>query len=457
MPIRKQSTHTRSIPRSYRIRALGRVYASRCASAAVIVAAVVSCSEPTAPPSEPPYLAIVMHLSTLPGVNPPARIAYHIKELSGTLNIDRVIEASPTDTVILPVPPATYVITAQDIPATCLVRDGNQRAIVLTDQDNTGIIRYVIQCRGALTIIAETDGYDPDNAFIYQLQSDTGYERLATLGANDTAVVEGLAAGNYSLRLAGIAPNCVVVNDGGRRLSFTLAAAGGTILNFRVLCARESERPRILSLVSSYNLGSSAFAFRVSDPNRDVDGYTWDLTDCQGNSVLPDKRERTRRGLLSGRTRMLDTMTVVGAYDIGLPSSEMQGRCTQIRVFDSQANSSELIEHGIGTGGGQPPHATAFNAQLLGTQFVSTDLSVADPDGDFLGIFVAVRLRDGTLGPTDGNPDVGTMDPAGYLTPVVPNLPLTDRIRWDDVYAVLVWLVDARGNALRLEDADVFH
>ena len=284
-----------------------------------------------------------------------------------------------------------------------------------------------------------------------------GYQRVGTSSANDTLVFNGLASGNYTFRLAGIAPNCVVVNDGGRRLSFALDSAGGTSLNFRIQCARESERPKILWFNSNYSLGSSAFAFSVTDPNHDIDGYTWDLTDCHGNSVLPDKRERIRRGLMGGRTRMLDTMTVVGAYDIGLPSSEMQGRCTQIRVFDFESNSSELIESRIGTSGGSPPFAKTFNSQLAGTEMVTTDLTVDDPDGDFLGIFVAVRLRDGTLGPPDGNPDVGIMDPAGYLTAEVPIIPTTGKIQWDDVYAVIVWLVDARGNFLRLEDGNVFH
>ena len=421
----------------------------------LVIAVGSACDEPTSPP-RPPYLAIVTHLTTLPGVNPPARISYHVEELSGTLNINRFIDASPSDTVILPVPPATYVITAQNVPPTCFVREGPQRAIVLTEQDNTGLIRYLIQCRGALTVITETDGHDADDGFIYQMRSETGNERVGTSRANDSLVFNGLAPGKYTIRLAGVAPNCVVTNDGGPRQSFTLDAAGGTVVNYRIQCARESERPKIVWFGSSYALGSSAFAFRVTDPNRDIDGYTWDLTDCRGNSVLPDKRERIRRGLMNGRTRFQDSMTVIGAYDIGLPSSEMLGRCTQIRVFDFEANSSELIEHEIGRSGGTAPYATAFNAQLVGTELVRTDLTVGDPEGDFLGHFVAVRLRDGTLGPPDGNPDTGIMDPAGYLTSAVPTIPTNGKLQWDDVYAVIVWIVDARGNASRLEDADIF-
>lgn len=425
------------------------------ASRVLLPVALTACSDPSAP-AQPPYLAIVTHLTTLPGVVPPARLSYHVKELSGALRVNTRIDAAPSDTVILPVPPATYVITAQDIPATCYVREGVQRAIVLTPQDNTGLIRYVIQCRGALTVVIATDGHDPDDGFIYHLRAASGYDRTGTTGANDTLVFNRLPASTYTLRLAGVASNCVVTNDGGKRLSFAIDSAGGTLLNFRVQCARESERPQVRSFASSYGLGSSAFVLRVHDPNRDVDGYTWDLTDCNGHSILPDKRERIRRGLMNGRTRFLDSLTIVGAYDVGLPSAEMIGKCTQIRVFDFEANSSELLEHRIGSSTGRAPFATSFNAQLVGTAYVRTDLTASDLDDDFLGVFLNVRLRDGTLGPPDGQPDVGLMDPAGYLTAEIPPIPTTGRLEWDDVYAVILWLIDERGNALRLEDADVF-
>jgi hypothetical protein len=48
------------------------------------------------------------------------------------------------------------------------------------------------------------------------------------------------------------------------------------------------------------------------------------------------------------------------------------------------------------------------------------------------------------------------MDPSGYLGLQVPSIPTTGRIKWDDVYAVIVYIIDARGNAVRVEDTDVF-
>jgi hypothetical protein len=146
----------------------------------------------------------------------------------------------------------------------------------------------------------------------------------------------------------------------------------------------------------------------------------------------------------------------VGGYDIGLPVAEMQGRCTEIRVFDFESNSSAVVEHRIGSAVGRPPIASAFNARLVGTQYVETVLTASDPDGDFAGIFVSVRMRDGTLGPPDGKDDFGLLDGAGFLSTDIPPISTTGRIQWDAVYAVIVWLVDRAGNAVRLEDADVF-
>jgi hypothetical protein len=49
------------------------------------------------------------------------------------------------------------------------------------------------------------------------------------------------------------------------------------------------------------------------------------------------------------------------------------------------------------------------------------------------------------------------MDPAGYVGLNVPDIPTTGRIKWDDVYAVIVYVIDARGNVTRVEDDDIFH
>ena len=84
---------------------------------------------------------------------------------------------------------------------------------------------------------------------------------------------------------------------------------------------------------------------------------------------------------------------------------------------------------------------------------------MSDPDGDFAGLFVGARMRDGVLGPADGEEDFGVYNVAGYLDVLeLPTLTFSAgrRPAWDDIFAVVVYLLDARGNLTRLEDADLF-
>jgi hypothetical protein len=193
----------------------------------------------------------------------------------------------------------------------------------------------------------------------------------------------------------------------------------------------------------------------VYDPDHDVDGYYLDLTDCEGNSILPQQRERVRRGLRGGRGVSFDTLTVVGAFEFGFTPEEMRGKCTELRVFDNATNQSRVMVHKIGFGGGSPPFVRFFNAHLVDQNFVESTIEASDPDDDIIGHFVLVRLRDGVLGLPDGVPDLGSMDAAGYLGLAVPLIPTTGRIKWDDVYAVIVYVIDSKGNVTRVEDDDM--
>ncbi|HEU4994634.1 MAG TPA: hypothetical protein VFT29_07430, partial [Gemmatimonadaceae bacterium] len=54
----------------------------------------VSCHEPAAP-AKPPYLAILSKFTTAPGVVIDGKLRYTVKELSGTLGIDRTLTSNP--------------------------------------------------------------------------------------------------------------------------------------------------------------------------------------------------------------------------------------------------------------------------------------------------------------------------------------------------------------------------
>jgi hypothetical protein len=105
---------------------------------------------------------------------------------------------------------------------------------------------------------------------------------------------------------------------------------------------------------------------------------------------------------------------------------------------------------------GSAPVIRVLNARLRGVDAVITTLEADDPDGDLVGTFVAARLRDGVLGQPDGNPDIGVYNAVGYLGTILPELPLTSRIQYSDVYSVIVYVIDRRGNLRRAEDPSLF-
>ncbi|MGH7702745.1 MAG: hypothetical protein ACREMO_06600 [Gemmatimonadales bacterium] len=182
-----------------------------------------------------------------------------------------------------------------------------------------------------------------------------------------------------------------------------------------------------------------------------MERYFWGLTDCQGTSILPNGG-RLRRGLSADRTAGEDTVTVLGAIEVGLPDADLQGRCTALRVVDEPGNTTPVREEPIGGEGGRPPMASTFFTTFIGTTALRTTLTASDPDGDLVGVFAAARLRDGILGPPDGRDDIGVFNPSGYLDTNLPDIPLGSLFQYYDVRAVIVYLIDARGNFVRIED-----
>jgi hypothetical protein len=416
---------------------------------------VAGCEGLDEPPG-PPYLAIVTNMYALGSATAPAEVTYRITDLNAPLVAAKRLHRAPGDTVIVSLPPSAYQVQVEGLPTRCRVSNGAARAIVLTDEDNTGIIRYSIQCLGMVSIAVVVDGPMRDTSFVYRVRQTGGADITGLVGANDTTTVDDAGAGEYEVQLGGVAANCVIISDGGPVQRMTVAQTGGATASFRITCADLAHRPQLLSLVGGYSLGSAVFTFRVWDPDHDIDGYVFDLTDCRGNSVMPDGRERMRRGLLSGRGQLADTLVVVGAYELGLASTAVAGTCTELRVFDEHGNTSVILTHRMSSSGGLAPTVRFFNATLQGTSSVTSILAASDPENDIVGHFVLVRLRDGVLGAPDGIADLGSMDPVGYVHLDVPPIPMSTRIRWDDVLGVIVFVIDAKGNAIRVEDSDIF-
>lgn len=422
------------------------------AAIALCSGAVAACDRPVVvvPTS---YLAVVTALDD-PTAGGRVRFAYRVRELSGTFPVDTTLTVTVRDTVILPLEPATYAVVLDSLPPTCSARQGSEQYVVVAPPPSTAIARYFILCRTALSVRVATDGFAVDSQFIYRL-GGPGSARDGLIGATDTLDFDELAPGAWTVTLGHVSQNCVITSDGGSRQTVTVPPEGGATVDFRVACSDEARRPRLLSFAAGYRDGAAAFVLRAADPDRDIERYSFDLTDCAGTSLLPGGA-RLRRGLTAGRTARADTVTIIGAFDVGLPDSVARRGCAAVRVADEYGNTTPVTERRLTAAAGAPPMATSFNATYVGTSAVRTQLAAFDADGDLAGIFAAATLRDGILSPPDGRPDVGIFNAAGYLATPLPDLPLSARVAWGDVLSIIVYLVDDRGNLVRLEDADLF-
>ncbi len=417
-----------------------------------------ACEDLTAPRfGRPPYLAILVkgNANVAGDLGTPYR--YHVRELSGTLHLDTTITADPLDTIILSVKPATYVVSLAGVPPQCRLRDGADQAIVIPPNSNTSAIRYVIDCRPILRLVALSDGAPLDSDYIYRLIPSDGVERIGLLHANDTLGLNHIPPGPASVELLNLSGNCIVISDGGSNPSLVLDSLGGNHQDFRIHCSDPAHRPALVSFLPSYHDGAAGVVFRVRDPDHDANYYAWDLTNCRRKSLLPTGA-RTRPNMSTGVATNGDSVTALAAFEIGLPDDSVRGKCLALWVGDRMGNLSQVEEAPFTSRPGLPPTALQFNAKFLGTQAIRTQLSAADPDGDFLGTFVTYKMRDGILGPPDGEPDYAVINVVdGYPGTSIPDLTLYGGIlSYENFYGVVAYLFDAAGNFTRVEDDVLF-
>lgn len=108
----------------------------------------------------------------------------------------------------------------------------------------------------ALQLTTSTTGFDldPDG---YQVSMDGGAPQA--IGANDVLVIGDAAAGQHSVQLAGMAPNCQVQGANPRQVTVTDGSTA--TLGFSVLCSRAAAAGRVVVSTSA------------ATPATDPDGY----------------------------------------------------------------------------------------------------------------------------------------------------------------------------------------
>jgi hypothetical protein len=418
------------------------------------VLAVAACGEAAAPePPKPPYLAIVSFFDTPPTSQEDTAFGYRVEDLVVPGRVDTTIMASPADTIILPLEASTYRVTLLGLPARCEARAGTVQQVLLLEQYNTGIARYQVSCTPSLAFAVYSYGTNPDLAFTWHLTGPTPLSGV--VNQNDSILLSPLAPGRYTLSLAHVAANCVVISDGGMDQVFDVdSMGGGPFRAFNVSCVDETIQPRIVSLRGSYHDDAIGFVIKAVDPDRDIRRFWWDVTDCAGESVRPGGG--TERSNLASERTGVDTTVILHAFELGLPEADLQGRCVAARVMDERGNTSAVVETPLG-GTGTKPDAFLANSYVVGQTQIRTEIRANDVDGDLLGAFLSGRVRDGILSPPDGRDDFLLRNVEGYLGVVVPDFPVGPPYPGpEDVNAMMIYVLDAAGNFSRYVDTDTF-
>ncbi len=422
----------------------------------LLLVCVQACTDPQGPAQGgPPYLAILPRISGPDAGTLPSVVRYRVRMLSAPSIVDTVLARAPRDTVILSLPPAAYRIDLDGLPLRCNSRDGTIREAVLFADANTSIVRFNVTCLPSLVVRTKTLGNVPTQAYALRVSVGDSVVRDAVMQPTDSLYLDDVAPATYRLELRSLPQRCGVISTGGTAPLVMVPPRGGAELTLFVDCSNPADRPSVVSLAASYRHGALGFVARVADPNRDVDRYTVDLTDCRGASLLPTGA-RTRAGVATSLVGP-DTVTIVAAIEPGLPDAVARNACASFRAIDLAGNSSPTFELPLSTDSAQAPQAIRFNAVFNGTSSVAMTLSVLDPDDDFVGAFIAFTLRDGALGQAiDGRPEFGILAVNGVRGNVLPSIPLGGgRPEYGDFLSVIVYLLDARGNMTRLVDTDL--
>jgi hypothetical protein len=417
----------------------------------------VGCKDQGPAVKGPPYLAILPLASVAEGAVLPPSVSYRVHMLSEPSTVDVTIQKLPHDTVIMSLPPATYSVELSGLPQYCYIRDGSERLALVLPKTNTTLVRFSYGCRLSLKVNTVTQGAPPGGP-PYALRITRGTEiiRDAVMKPLDSLLLNGLPAGQYRLELRSVPTECIVANDAGRIPVVDVPAIGGAEIVLRVDCATPGDRPNVIAFGASHRSGTLGFYAAVTDPNRDIDRYVINLTDCQGGTLFP-KGARTFSGLARSPIGP-DTVYIVSAVETQLPDSATRNACAALRIVDLAGNSSGVYEVPLATDSANAPRAQSFNALFSGSSAIVTTLAVDDPDNDYAGAFLAFTLRDGALGNTvDGQPEYGIYSINGVRGQSLPVIPLGNgHPDYADYQSVIVYLIDKRGHVTRLEDTNLF-
>ncbi|PYO98212.1 MAG: hypothetical protein DMD60_04715 [Gemmatimonadetes bacterium] len=206
---------------------------------------------------------------------------------------------------------------------------------------------------GDLTVTTTTGGTgsDPNG---YTVTVDAASKAITV---NGSVTFPGLAAGDHSVQLGGVASNCVVSGQNPRTIS--VPAGGANQTTFAITCTAPANQPPAAAFSSSCNQLDCAFTSTSSDPDGTITAYSWTFGD--GGTATTQNPSHT--------------YGAAGAFTVTLT------------VTDNQ-NATAIVSHTVTVTAppvfNQPPVVTAGPDQnpVVGLVFTLSGASFSDPDHD---------------------------------------------------------------------------
>lgn len=325
-------------------------------STLLAAALAVACGEGAVGPSAGAIRVVVTTTGTAPDPD-----GYSLSVDGGT---PQRIAVTAT-TLLTGIAEGTHVVSLADVAAGCVAGSALERSVGVAP-DATSELTFDLTCDGAgtLRLVTATTGVDFD-ADGYVATVDGGPSHA--LQANGTLELRPVAAGEHSVALSGLEPNCSAAKANPHRV--TVPKDGTVELRIEIACAPAAGTLRVFVVTTG--------------PNPDPDGYQVRL-DATAPIGLGPGGFTDLRGIRPGE-HTLEVSGVAGNCRIEPPQpihvTIVNGRTTEARLTVLCAGSGRLLFSSDRSG---PTHLYVMNADGSVTDLTPTSEAQGgdwSPDG----------------------------------------------------------------------------
>lgn len=273
-------------------------------------------------------------------------------------------------------PAGSHSVALSGVAGNCTVSGGSSRTVNVP-AGGTASTSFAVSCAattGNLTVSTSTTGsnVDPDG---YTATINGGASQA--IGTNASVTFSGLAAGNHTVVLSGVAGNCAV--SGGNSRTVSVPAGGTASASFAITCAATSTN------------GSLTVTASTTGSNLDPNGYTVVIDNGAASQPIPDNGSVTFTGPSGNHTVALSGVaancTVSGANPrtITVPAGGTTSTTFAVTCAAQQTGGEVIGKGQVGTGSPTPGNNVQtfdfdVRADLTG-RFTGTDYSDLHPGG----------------------------------------------------------------------------